>query len=239
MITRWKSCICPPIKRCTPELPLIQIPNVHINPSKPLNLGVVFDKNLFMRPHVNSICCKASFAIRKIGKVRKYLSKPSTEVLIHAFISSLLDSCNSLLHGIPEKDISKLQRIQNSAARLVSLTKKHDHITPTLKQLHWLPIKFRVQFKVLLLTFKSLHDHAPKYLSELIQAYTTTRSLRSANQNFLSVKKAKTKFFGDRSFSISAPRLWNSLPASIRSIHNITLFKSKLKTYLMKKAYST
>ena len=227
-------------RKNTIKLLPIQITNGVVNSSKTVvNLGVMFDPNLSMRPHVNCICRRASFALSKIRKIRKFLSKSSTEILVHAFISSLLDSCNSLLHGIPEKDMAKLQRIQNSAARLVSLTKKHDHITPTLKQLHWLPIQFRVHFKVLLLTFKSLHGHAPNYLSELIQLYTLNRPLRSANQTLLTVKKAKTKYLGDRSFSCSAPRLWNSLPASIRCISDITLFRSKLKTYLMENAYST
>ena len=105
------------------------------------NLGVVMDNHLSMRNQVNSMCSKASFALRRISKVRRFLSRSSTEILVHAFISSILDNCNSLLIGIQDKDIAKLQRIQNSAARLVSLCKKYEHITPILKGLHWLPIR--------------------------------------------------------------------------------------------------
>ena len=106
-------------RRKVTELSSIPINNGFVNPSKSVvNLGVTFDQNLSMRPHINQICRKASFALRKIGKIRKFLSKSSTEILVHAFVSSLLDSCNSLLHGIPNKDMAKLQRIQNSAERL-------------------------------------------------------------------------------------------------------------------------
>ena len=89
-----------------------------------------------MHRHVNNICRKASLALRRIGSVRQYLNSNTTEVLVHAFVTSQLDSCNCLLLGTPEKEISKLQRIQNSAARLVSRAKKSDHITPILKHLH-------------------------------------------------------------------------------------------------------
>ena len=96
------------------------------------NLGVVMDNHLSMRNQVNTMCSKASFALRRISKVRRFLSRSSTEILVHAFISSILDNYNSLLIGIQDKDIAKLQRIQNSAARLVSLCKKYEHITPIL-----------------------------------------------------------------------------------------------------------
>ena len=132
---------------------------------------------------------------------------------------------------------AKLQRVQNSAARLVSLCKKYSHVTPILKDLHWLPIKSRIEFKILLLTFKSLHGHSPKYISELLVPYVPTRSLRSASQNLLVAKRGRTKAYGDRSFSCVAPLLWNSLPISLRSQTNINSFKTQLKTHLFKKAY--
>ena len=93
------------------------------------------------------------------------LSKESTEILIHAFVSSKLDHCNSLLYGLPAYQLAKLQVLQNTAARVVSLTRKYDHITPVLESLHWLPVKFRIVFKVLLLVYKALNGMAPPYLS--------------------------------------------------------------------------
>ena len=220
------------------ELPPIVVNNIQTNPSKVVrNLGVMMDNQLSLRNQVNTVCRKASFALRRISKVRRFLNKSSTEILVHAFISSILDNCNSLLIGIPNKDIAKLQRIQNSAARLVSLCNKYDHITHVLKEMHWLPIKYRIEFKIIMLTFKCINGKSPKYLSDLIVQYTPARSLRSASQNLLVVKKAKTKTYGDRAFSCIAPSLWNSLPLSVRSESDIHTFQTKLKTHLFCKSY--
>ena len=108
------------------------------------------------------------FHLRNISKIRKFLSKESTEILIYAFVSSKLDHCNSLLYGLPAYQLAKLQVLQNTAARVVSLTRKYDHITPVLQSLHWLPVKFRIVFKVLLLVYKALNGMAPPYLSDML-----------------------------------------------------------------------
>ena len=118
-----------------------------------------------MKDHVSNIVRAASFAIYKIGRLSKYLDRESTERLIHAFVSSRLDSCNSLLYGLPDCQISKLQRVQNSAARIVSRCSKRDHMTPVLCELHWLPVRQRLQYKIALLTFKALNNMAPSYIS--------------------------------------------------------------------------
>lgn len=144
---------------------------------------------------------------------------------------------NRLLFRLSDKDVSKLQRIQNSAARLVSMSKKCNHITPILKELHWLPVKSRIQYKVILLTFRATHGLAPIYLSELIAPYIPTRSLRSASQVLLVVNRGRTKTFGDRSFTCAAPILWNSLPSTLRVQSNIDLFRKHLKTYLFDNSY--
>jgi hypothetical protein len=86
------------------------------------NLGVLFDNHVNFKSHISNICSTASFALRNIGKIRKYLDGPTTERLVHAFITSRLDTCNSPLFGLPSQQLDLLQRIQNSAARLVSLT---------------------------------------------------------------------------------------------------------------------
>ena len=196
------------------------------------DLGVVIDKHLSLRRHINLVCRRASFALRRIGGIRHLLNQKTTEILIHAFVTSLLDNCNSLLFSVPDKDISKLQRIQNSAARLVSMSSKYNHITPILKELHWLPIPARIHYKVILLTFKAIHGLAPTYLSELIAQYLPTRSLRSASQNLLVINRSRTKTFGDRSFECAAPTLWNSLASTLRAQSDKDMFQKELKTYL-------
>ena len=120
-----------------------------------------------------------------IGKLRKFLNKPATDRLVHAFITSHLDYCNCLFAGLPNSHIAPLQRIQNTAARLVTRTKKSEHITPVLQSLNWLPIHQRICFKVLLLVYKIYHKLAPVYLQDLVSFHSastssSTRRLRSA-----------------------------------------------------------
>ena len=200
------------------------------------DLGVIIDKNINMHAHINMVCRNASLALRRIGRIRPFLNKSTTEILIHAFVTSLLDNCNSLLFGIPDKDTSKLQRIQNSAARLVSRSKKSVHITPILRELHWLPIKSRIHYKVILLTFSIVHGLSPHYMSELVSSYTPARALRSSAHQLLQIPRRNTKTYGKRTFTYSGPTLWNSLPDSLRSEMNVHVFKRKLKTYLFTQA---
>ena len=167
--------------------------------------------------------------------IRRYLDKFSVERLVHAFVSSRLDYCNSLLFGLPERDISKLQRVQNAAARLVVKCKKQDHMKPILRDLHWLPVQQRIWYKIALLTFKALHGMAPKYVSDLVEEYKPSRSLRSSSKFLLRPQMlTKTKTYGDRAFATSAPHVWNKLPLSLRAISNPNIFKSRLKTHYFK-----
>ena len=154
------------------------------------------------------------------------------------FTKQLL-SFEKLLIKCPSKQIAKLQRVQNSAARLVTRTKKHDHITPILQDLHWLPIQQRIDYKIALLTFKALNGMAPSYITELITQYKPSRTLRSSSQLLLRhTVKCRTIFYGQRSFSAAAPKIWNNLPADIRSITSLAPFKKALKTFFFKNAFN-
>ena len=168
--------------------------------------------------HVNSICKSSFFHLRNIAKIRKYICLKTTESLVHAFISSKLDNCNSLLFGLPNKLLNKLQSVQNAAARIISRSHKQEHITPFLVNLHWLPIESRIKYKILLLTFKALHGLSPIYIKELISVYKPNRNLRSSSQVLLSAQSFNLKSYGHRSFSVAAPELWNSLPISLRNV---------------------
>ena len=123
----------------------------------------------------------------------------------------------TLLPGLRKDHINKLQLAQNSAARLLTGTRKREHISPILRSLHWLPIPERIDFKLLLLTFKSLNDVAPPYMEELLVRYRPTKTLRSADEGLLVQTKYNLKAYGFRAFSQAAPKIWNSLPVSIRA----------------------
>ena len=147
------------------------------------NLGAMFDSQLIMAPHVKRVVKKSSFHPRNIGKARHVLTEDATKTVMQSPVMSRLDYCNALLIGIQQDLIAKLQLLQNSAARIVSRTRKFEHITPVLIKL--LPIKFRIQFKVLLLVYKALNGLAPKYIKELLVSYKPRRHLRSEAKGLL------------------------------------------------------
>ena len=139
--------------------------------------------------------------------------------------------------GISEASIARLQLVQNAAARLLTNTRKYDHITPILASLHWLPVRFRIHLKILLFAFKALNGLAPPYLSELLKPYTPSRSLRSADQRFLATPRTRLKHRGERAFAVAAPKLWNTLPLHIRQTTSLCLFKTLVKTHLFYLAF--
>ena len=217
---------------------ILSIDGCSICPSSQVrNLGVLLDPSLSFESHIKSVTKSAFFQLRNISRLRPSLSDTSAETLIHAFVTSRLDYCNGVLYGVSSKTLARLQYVQNSAARILTRTKPWQHITPTLQQLHWLPIKHCITFKVLLLTYKSLHGLAPSYLSDLLHPYTPTRGLRSSDAGLLSTPHSKRSTISDRAFSVVAPRLWNSLPPSIRDSDSISLFKTRLKTHLFRVAF--
>ena len=202
------------------------------------NLGVIFDQNLSFDSHIKEISRTAFFHLRNISKIRSLLSLKDAEKLIHAFVTSRLDYCNSLLSGCPSKSLRTLQLVQNTAARVLTGTRKRDHISPVLASLHWLPVTARIDFKVLLLTYKALHGQAPSYLEDLIVPYHPNKTLRSQNAGFLAVPRVLKSSMGGRAFCYRAPLLWNKLPIQIRGADTLSIFKNRLKTFLFNRAYN-
>ncbi len=211
-----------------------------------------------MEAHINAKCAAASRQLFSIRRIRRFLTHEATENLIHAFIFSHLDYCYGLLHGLPAYQISKLQRIQNMAARLVFQMPKFSHVSPLLVELHWLPVSFRIKFKLLLFTFKGIHGSAPKYICDMLQVYSSHYAFRrnSAIEDisfehgnviepihqesviYLQIPKTNRVTFEQRSITVAGPTLWNQLPIHLRCINDIDVFKTQLKTHFFKLAFN-
>ncbi len=212
-----------------------------IKPSKCVrNLGVFLDSNMTMEKHISSVCRSGYGQLRQIGHIRKYLHIDATKSLVNSLVTSRMDYCNALLCGVPKTSLNKLQHLQNAAARIITKTSRYDHITPVLKELHWLPIAQRVDFKILVQTYKALNELSPKYVTDMLELYRPARDLRSKNNvKQLVVPKCKTVRYGNRSFSSAAPKLWNDLPVKIRDSESVNTFKRSLKTHIFAKVYSS
>ena len=172
--------------------------------------------------------------------ISHYLSEDVTKILLCAFVLSRLDYCNSLLAGCPKYLLSKLQKVQNSAARLIFRTTRSAHVTPMLQSLHWLPIEQRIKYKLCLLCFKIISHQAPIYLSELLHLYSPSWQRRSSiDTRVFRIPSFRTKSCDQRSFSYQALVIWNQLPVSVRHSTSVSSFKSSLKTFLFLKTFSS
>ena len=199
------------------------------------NLACWLDSHLNMPKHVTSVCKSAFFHLHNIRRIKNYLSRENLLTLVHASITSRLDYCNSLLYGVPKEQISKLQRVQNAAARLVMDIEKYSHITPALYDLHWLSIHVRIHFKILLLAFKVIHGQAPAYLSSLVSVKPKSYySLPSNCSTLFDPPEGRMLVtLGGRSFQVAVPQLWNALPPSLRDVTSVETF-----TFLFRKAFA-
>ena len=198
------------------------------------NLGVYFDCTFSMEHHVKQLCKSLFFELRKISHMRAFLNEASLQKLITSFVLSRMDYCNSLLVNLPNDTITKLQRIQNHAARLVLKKTKRDHVTPLFRKLHWLPLQARIDYKICVLCFKCINKTAPSYLNDLLEQYVPSRLLRSGSQNLLKIPPRANKKCTEKAFKHCAPYIWNSLPSDIREAKSESQFKNYLKTHLFK-----
>ena len=206
------------------------------------NLGVIFDQVMSMRQHVNYTSRTARFHLRNISRIRRYIPEESCKLVVQSLVTSRLDYSNGLLYGIPKSAVSILQSVQNSAARIVTKTAPREHITPVLRELHWLPVDRRIEYKILLYAYKALNGLAPEYLCNMVELYAPDRVLRSASQNLLVVPRGKHCQYGMRTFAMAAATLWNSLNVRdrsnrIRGSPSLESFKSNLKTLLFKEHF--
>ncbi len=210
----------------------LNVGNNAITASKHIKiLGVYLDSSMNLMQQITATSRSAYMHIRKINSIRQYLTESAVKTLIQSLVVSRLDYCNSLYYGLPLTSINRLQLVHNSAARVISRTPRHEHITPILRELHWLPIVKRCQFKLLVFIFKSLHNDTPLYICDELNWYTPTRNLRSASTTSLIQNRHKTVKYGRRLIDMSSASLWNALPNNIKIAANTSHFKKLLKTH--------
>ena len=217
--------------------PVLTVGSSTIEPSQSARLlGVMMTPDLSLNKHISLTSSRCFYQLRQLKAVRHCLDADSLHTLVRAFVSSRVDYCCSLLIGSPQSVVDKLQRVLNAAARLISNTKKYDRgLTGLLHdQLHWLDMSDRIKFRVAVFVFNSLHDTAPRYLSEMCSFNTGSGyNLRRDRSDVLVVPRTRLKTFGDRAFAVAGPIVWNSLPASLRNFDlSAAVFKKSLKTFL-------
>ena len=201
------------------------------------NLGLHMDTNLSFHEHITIVCKSAMLNIRNIYRIRSCLTEEATKTIVQSLVISRLDYCNFIYYKLPQKEINRLQRVQNCAARLITKADRYSSVTEIRRDLHWLPIQYRCQYKILLITYKCLNGVGPEYLSNKLSWQANQRTLRSSDKMLLQTPKANG-LYGDRSFRVAAPTLWNTLPLHVKSAKTTDSFKSKLKTHLFMLAYN-
>ena len=197
------------------------------------NLGCILDTHLTLEHQVNNCVSSIFSSIKNIARIKFFLTKKELTILVSSFIVSKLDYCNSLYYGINNCLMKKLQYAQNCAARLIYNKRKYDHVTKLMIELHWLPVKFRIWYKICLLIFKCINHASYAHPEELQSLLTINHSTR-----FVQLKMQRNNLkISDRAFSVCAPKLWNQLPTNLKNEKSFTSFKCDLKTYLFRCAY--
>ena len=201
------------------------------------NLGVYLDSRLSFDKQVSETCKASYFHIRALRHIRSSLTAEAAKTVATAIVGSRLDYCNSLLAGTSVSNLSRLQLVQNTLARVVAQKSRFDHITPVLSELHWLPVRHRINFKIAAITHTVLQSQQPSYLAALIPRYAPVRSLRSSSSSSICVPLRKTSMAASRSFSSVAPKIWNALPGHLSSIPTLPAFRRALKHHFFLSAY--
>ena len=206
---------------------IVKLLDNDISPSDSVrNLGVIFDSDFSFNKHIS----------RDLRRIRRYLPLSTAKTISNSLITSRLDYCNSPINNIAKQDLSKFQRVQNCLARVVLRAPRFSPSLPLLKQLHWLPVNYRINFKLSTLTYRALAIHQPPYLASLLHFSNVPRQLRSSTSQQLSIPRTKLNL-GKRAFSVAAPIIWNELPTTLKSCESLASFRKNLKTYLFKIAF--
>lgn len=201
-------------------------------------VGAYLDEELNMKKHIAEITRKCNNTLHNIRRIRKFLTTEAMTQLVMSLVVSRLDYANSLFLGLPEKSLKPLKNTQNFAAKLLTNRSKYDSNTEALMELHWLPVKYRVEYKALVMVYRCLHGDAPDYLSSLLKLKHSPIATRSASNYDLITPNIKRNTFASRAFAVKGPELWNKLPMSLRQCDSVQKFKKDLKTHLFRIAFN-
>ena len=207
--------------------------------SKLKNLGVILDDGLTLKYQIAAIKKKSIGGLINIAKISSFIDNESKFKLVHCLVLSHLDFCNSILYGLPNYQLHSLQMILNAAVRTICNMPRFsiERVTPKAIELHFLPVKARIEFKICLLVHKALISGQPKYLFDMLKPVTNS-NLRSCTFGRLEEPFISRQIKVNRSFAYCAPRLYNKLPHSLRTITSTDSFKKYLKTHLFRKSYN-
>ena len=199
-------------------------------------LGAWIDSNLSFKKLITERCKNAMWNLHKLKHIRKFLDQETCHTLVCGLVLAHLDYANAILADLPNVEIAKMQRVQNIAAKLVMEADSYTSPTECRIKLHWLPVKARIKYKILLLVYKCIQGMVPTYLQELININTYSRvGLHSSNDDCrLQIPRVNRETFANRSLKVVGPRWWNNLPIDLRRSSSVTNFKKQLKTYLFK-----
>ena len=196
-------------------------------------LGVQLDCEVNMRAHIGKIAASCFFHLRRLRQLRHIVNQDVMKRLVCTYILARLDYCNCVLAELPAKSLKPLERVMNAAARLVMGLRPRDHITEAMHNLHWLPLTYRIKYKLCLMMYAAVNGRCPTYISELVRPVAEIAGrarLRSATTHQYDVPRTRTEF-GKRAFSVVAPRHWNELPLQLRQCSGVAAFKRQLKTH--------
>jgi len=215
------------------NLPSARVGENYVLPSTTVrDLGVLIDSNVAMRSLVSRMVSGCFAVLRQLHSIWRSVSNSVFHSLVVLLVMPRLDYCNATLATLPASQLSRLQSAVNAAARLIHRSSLYVHVTPMLRDLHWLRSPECINFKLAVLTYWCLHGLAPRYLSDYIQsvAVSNCRHLRSSSSSKLVIQRTRLSTVGDRAFPVAGCRLWNSLPPDVTSASTLSVFRNCLKT---------
>jgi len=199
------------------------------------DLGIYLDSDASMKTQVYKTVSSCFAVLRQLRSIRQSVTQKVMQSLVVSLVLTRLDFGNSAFAGLSGSILKRLQSVMNAAARVIFVVRKFEHITPLLRELHWLSVPQRIDFKLGVLAFRCLHGMAPPYLVNQLHRLAdidSRRRLRSASTTALIVPRTRHTTIGDRAFCVAAPRVWNDLPQAVTSSPSLATFRRRLKTHL-------